>query len=333
MSINLTENALTVLKTRYLLAGEEPEDLFRRVAVAVASAEKTKSDQTEWSERFYAMMEEGKFMPNSPTLFNAGTGQGTLSACFVIPVNDTMESIMQAATTSAMIQKYGGGIGYSFSKLRSRGRGISTTHGKACGSVSVLKMLSSLSDMITQGGKRHGANMGILHIEHPEIMDFIHMKDDNATAQNFNVSVALTDKFMQALEGNQNWDLIDPHTQEVMHTLPARAIWEEIIDSAWKTGDPGLYFIDEANRTNPTPHLGNLDSTNPCGEVPLLAHEACNLGSINLGKLVKSTGTFDFDQLTELTAICTRFLDDVVTINQFPREEVAKAVAATERLD
>ena len=332
MSINLTENALTVLKTRYLLAGEEPEDLFRRVAVAVASAEKTKSDQTEWSERFYAMMEEGKFMPNSPTLFNAGTGQGTLSACFVIPVNDTMESIMQAATTSAMMQKYGGAIGYSFSKLRSRGRGIATTHGKACGSVSVLKMLSSLSDMITQGGKRHGANMGILHIEHPEIMDFIHMKDDNATAQNFNVSVALTDKFMQALESNQNWDLIDPHTQDVMHTLPARAIWEEIIDSAWKTGDPGLYFIDEANRTNPTPHLGNLDSTNPCGEVPLLAHEACNLGSINLGKLVKSTGTFDFDQLTELTAICTRFLDDVVTINQFPREEVAKAVAATRKI-
>ena len=332
MSINLTENALTVLKTRYLLEGEQPEDLFRRVAVAVASAEKTKADQTDWSEKFYAMMEECKFMPNSPTLFNAGTGQGTLSACFVIPVNDTMESIMQAATTSAMIQKYGGGIGYSFSKLRSRGRGISTTHGKACGSVSVLKMLSSLSDMITQGGKRHGANMGILHIEHPEIMDFIHMKDDNSTAQNFNVSVALTDKFMQALEGDQNWDLIDPHTQEVMHTLPARTIWEEIIDSAWKTGDPGLYFIDEANRSNPTPHLGNLDSTNPCGEVPLLAHEACNLGSINLGKLVKSTGTFDFDQLTELTAICTRFLDNVVTINQFPREEVAKAVAATRKI-
>ena len=332
MSINLTENALTVLRTRYLLEGEQPEDLFKRVAIAVATAEKTKADRKEWSEKFYAMMEESKFMPNSPTLFNAGTGQGTLSACFVIPVNDTMESIMQAATTSAMIQKYGGGIGYSFSKLRSKGRGISTTHGKACGSVSVLKMLSSLSDMITQGGKRHGANMGILHIQHPEILDFIHMKDDNSTAQNFNISIAITDKFMEAVENNANWNLIDPHTQETMHTVAARTIWEEIIDSAWKTGDPGLYFIDESNRFNPTPHLGNLDSTNPCGEVPLLAHEACNLGSINLGKLVKSTGTFDFDQLTDLTITCTRFLDDVVTVNTFPRQEVTNAVAETRKI-
>ena len=328
-TLNLTENALTVLQARYLLGDETPEKLFRRVARAVAVAE-APEERGAWEETFYEMMASTKFMPNSPTLFNAGTGKGTLSACFVIPVEDTMESIMQAATTSAMIQKYGGGIGYAFSKLRPAGSAISTTQGRACGGVAVLKMLSSLSDMITQGGKRHGANMGILHVSHPEILDFIHMKDDDVTAQNFNISVAVTDAFMEAVENDAEWRLIEPRTGEAVETLPARRIWDEIVQSAWKTGDPGLYFIDESNRTNPTPHLGNLDSTNPCGEVPLLAHEACNLASIDLGKFVIN-GQFDFAGLEEMTRKGARFLDDVVTVNKFPAIEVQEAVAATRK--
>ncbi|MCZ6788756.1 MAG: adenosylcobalamin-dependent ribonucleoside-diphosphate reductase [Chloroflexi bacterium] len=328
-TLNLTENALTVLQARYLLGDETPERLFRRVARAVAEAEPPE-ERAAWEETFYEMMASTKFMPNSPTLFNAGTGKGTLSACFVIPVEDTMESIMQAATTSAMIQKYGGGIGYAFSKLRPVGSAISSTQGRACGAVAVLKMMSSLSDMITQGGKRHGANMGILHVSHPEILDFIHMKDDDVTAQNFNISIAVTDAFMEAVENDREWQLIEPSSGDVVETLPARRIWDEIVQSAWKTGDPGLYFIDESNRTNPTPHLGNLDSTNPCGEVPLLAHEACNLASIDLGKFVVD-GHFDFAGLEEMTRKGARFLDDVVTVNKFPAIEVQEAVAATRK--
>ena len=340
-TLNLTENAITILETRYLIGDETPEGLFRRVARAVAEAE-APEDRSRWEETFYEVMATTKFIPNSPTLFNAGIGQGTLSACFVLPIEDTMESIMAAATASAMIQKYGGGLGYAFSKLRPRGSGIATTQGKACGPVAVLKMLSSLSDMITQGGKRHGANMGILHISHPEIMDFIHMKDDNETAQNFNVSVAVTDAFMKAVEQDDEWQLIAPHTGEVTETVRARQIWNDIVRSAWATGDPGLYFIDESNRHNPTPHLGNLDSTNPCGEVPLLAHEACNLGSINLGKFVlrpsansgsqDQRGEYNFKALEEVTRVTTRFLDDVVTINSFPTNEVEEAVARTRKI-
>ena len=329
----LTDNAITILKTRYLLKGETPEALFWRVAHAVAEPEKEKE---MWAQRFYDLMADCRFLPNSPTMFNAGTGAGTLSACFVIPIEDTMESIMHAATVSAMIQKYGGGIGYSFGRLRSRGSGISSTQGKACGAVAVLKMLSSLSDMITQGGKRHGANMGILPISHPEVRDFIHMKDDYEIAQNFNVSVAVTDDFMLAVNRDQEWKLVDPSTHEVTETLPARQLWKEIVDSAWKTGDPGIYFIDQANRNNPTPHLGALESTNPCGEVPLLPYEACNLGSIHLAKfVVPASGSqparFDFDALAEVVRVCARFLDNVVTVNTFPADEVFQAVQATRK--
>ena len=335
----LTENAHTILKTRYLIGDETAQDLFLRVARAVAEPEDPEIREG-WADTFYELMASTKFLPNSPTLFNAGTGQGTLSACFVLPVEDTMESIMEAARASAMIQKYGGGLGYSFSKLRPRGSGIKTTQGKACGSIAVLKMLSSLSDMITQGGKRHGANMGILDVSHPEIMDFIHMKDDDATAQNFNISVAISDAFMKAVKNNEDWNLVVPEGSgdnkagEVVRTLPARQIWKEIIESAWKTGDPGLYFIDEANRYNPTPHLGRLESTNPCGEVPLLANEACNLGSIDLGKFVTEDGgvpRFDFESLRATSSIAARFLDDVVTVNSFPTDEVKKAVDTTRK--
>jgi ribonucleoside-diphosphate reductase alpha chain len=340
---DLTPNAITILKTRYLIGDETPQEMFTRVARAVALAE-APAERERWEATFYNLMASTRFLPNSPTLFNAGTGQGTLSACFVLPVEDTMESIMQAATASAMIQKYGGGLGYTFGKLRPRGSKIATTQGKACGPIAVLKMLSSLSDMITQGGKRHGANMGILPVEHPEVLDFIHMKDDDQTAQNFNISVAATDAFMESVEKDQPWQLINPHNGKAARTVPARQIWTEIIQSAWKTGDPGLFFIDEANRTNPTPHVGRLESTNPCGEVPLLANEACNLGSIDLGKFVafghsgiepkgigESKPTFDFKALEEVSAIAARFLDNVVTINTFPTKEVTDAVALTRK--
>jgi ribonucleoside-diphosphate reductase alpha chain len=336
----LTENAITILQARYLLKGETPESLFWRVARAVAKPEE---EQEVWAQRFYDLMVDCTFLPNSPTLFNAGTGAGTLSACFVIPIEDTMDSIMHAATVSAMIQKFGGGLGYSFGRLRSRGSGITTTQGKACGAVAVLRMLSSLSDMITQGGKRHGANMGILPISHPEIRDFIRMKDDYTTAQNFNVSVAVTADFMQAVDRNEEWQLVDPSSEEVTETVQARQLWKEIIDSAWSTGDPGLYFIDEANSNNPTPHLGALESTNPCGEVPLLAYEACNLGSINLAKFIipateahpaLGTGatTLDFAHLHDVVRVCGRFLDNVVTVNTFPADEVYQAVQATRKI-
>jgi len=345
-TLNLTNNSRIVLETRYLLPGESPEDLFRRVARAISEPEEPDVKE-KWEETFYEMMVSCRFMPNSPTLFNAGSGQGTLSACFVIPLEDNMESIMKAASVSAMIQKFGGGIGYSFSKLRARESKISTTHGKACGSVAVLKMLSALSDMITQGGKRHGANMGILSIRHPEIMEFIHMKDDDKTAQNFNISVAITDDFMEAVDQDLEWPLMDrsrhaidngieldpsdPNTYEVKARMPAKQIWQDLVNSAWKTGDPGLYFIDESNRTNPTPHLGNLDSTNPCGEVPLLGFEACNLGSINLAAYVSGDG-FDYDGLSDITRKATRFLDNVVSSNTFPSEEVTEAVRATRKI-
>ena len=331
-----TPNAITILKTRYLIGDETPAGMLARVARGVAHAE-APEDREQWEATFYNLMATTKFLPNSPTMFNAGTGQGTLSACFVLPIEDTMESIMEAATGSAMIQKYGGGLGYSFGMLRPRGSKIATTQGKACGPIAVLKMLSSLSDMITQGGKRHGANMGILPVEHPEVLDFIHMKDDDKTAQNFNISIAITDAFMRAVESDADWNLTAPHTGKVVHTVKARRIWNEIIQSAWKTGDPGLYFIDEANRHNPTPHVGRLESTNPCGEVPLLPNEACNLGSIDLGKFVivgadpRVRPTFDFKGLAEVSAIAARFLDDVVTVNTFPTQAVTDAVALTRK--
>ncbi len=327
----LSSNAMAVLHARYLQAGETPERLYRRVADAVAAAE---PEPGAWADLFYDLMASGRFLPNSPTLFNAGTGQGTLSACFVLPIQDSMDSIMAAAASSAMIQKFGGGVGYSFGQLRAKGSRISTTHGSACGAVAVLRMLSNLSAMITQGGKRHGANMGILPVSHPEVLDFIRMKGQAGAAENFNVSVAVTDAFMDAVERGEAWELIDPHSGVVTQTLPAAELWREIVDAAWSTGDPGLYFIDQANRRNPTPHLGRLESTNPCGEVPLLPYEACNLGSLNLAAFVTGGAEPRFDEraLDAAARLAVRFLDDVVTANRFPTPEVAEAVEQTRKI-
>ena len=327
----LSPHAMSVLEARYLQKGETPEHLYRRVAEAVAAAE---PEPGAWADLFYDLMASGRFLPNSPTLFNAGTGQGTLSACFVLPIQDSMDSIMAAAASSAMIQKFGGGVGYSFGSLRAKGSPISTTHGKACGAVAVLTMLSNLSAMITQGGKRHGANMGILPVSHPEVLDFIRMKGQSGAAENFNVSVAVTDAFMDAVERGEAWELIDPHSGAVTQTLPATELWREIVDAAWSTGDPGLYFIDQANRRNPTPHLGRLESTNPCGEVPLLPYEACNLGSLNFAAFVTGGAEPRLDEraLDAAVRLAVRFLDDVVTANRFPTPEVAEAVEQTRKI-
>lgn len=344
--VALTENARTVLERRYLLrdgAGalvETAEGMLARVAVAVAAAEPTEAARREWAQRFYDEMAALRFMPNSPTLMNAGTGRGTLAACFVLPVEDTLESIMSTAQATAMVQKYGGGTGFSFSRLRGVGEPIATTHGAACGPVSVLRHYDDVSRLVTQGGKRDGANMGILRVDHPDIRAFIHAKDDGVSATRFNISVAVTDDFMRAAStgaAGASITLRDPRDGAPRGEVDARALLEEIAQAAWRTGDPGLIFLDTINRTNPTPALGDIEATNPCGEVPLLPWEACTLGSIHLARFWDAeanggTGEVRWDALRETASIATRFLDDVVEVNTFPVEEITAAVRGNRKI-
>jgi ribonucleoside-diphosphate reductase alpha chain len=338
--VAIADNSRVVLERRYLQKGDDgkiietPEELFWRVAYAIAEPE---ADREAWAHRFYDVMADLDFLPNSPTLMNAGTGRGTFSACFVLPVGDSMESIMDSARATAMVQKYGGGTGFSFSKLRPKGAPIATTHGKACGPVSVLQHYDDVSRMVTQGGKRDGANMGILSVHHPDIREFIHCKDDGVSITRFNISVAVSDEFMKAYEQGTDYNLYrpseDPNQKEVVGTLNAREIMEEIVESAWKTGDPGLVFIDTINRANPTPHKGYLWSTNPCGEVPLLDWEACNLGSINVAKFWDDNRQeMDWERLRDVVRLTTRFLDNVVTTNSFPLDEIREAVDGNRKI-
>ena len=342
-SVALTENARTVLERRYLLrdgAGalvETAEGMLARVAVAVAAAEPTEDARRHWAQRFYDEMTALRFMPNSPTLMNAGTGRGTLAACFVLPVEDTLESIMSTAEATAMVQKYGGGTGFSFSRLRGIGEPIATTHGAACGPVSVLRHYDDVSRLVTQGGKREGANMGILRVDHPDIRAFIHAKDDGVTATRFNISVAVTDEFMRAAESGGEFTLRDPRDGSPRGTVNARELLDEIAQAAWTTGDPGLIFLDTINATNPTPALGPIEATNPCGEVPLLPWEACTLGSIHLARFWDASanggaGDLDWAALRETVAIATRFLDDVVEVNEFPVPQITEAVRGNRKI-
>ena len=331
--VELTENARTVLERRYLLRDdsgaliETPEQLFARVAEAIAAVEPTEALRAAWSQRFYDAMASLRFLPNSPTLMNAGTGRGTLAACFVLPVEDTMDSIMSTAQAAAMVQKYGGGTGFSLSRLRGVGEPIATTHGSACGPVSVLQHYDDVSRLVTQGGKRDGANMAVLRVDHPDVRAFIHAKDDGVTAQHFNISIGVTDEFMAAAAEHGTVTLLDPHTGEPRGTEDASALLDEIARSAWLTGDPGLIFLDTINRTNPTPALGLIEATNPCGEVPLLPWEACTLGSIHVARFWDAArGDLDWDDLRTMVALGVRFLDDVVEANTFPLEEIAQAV-------
>ena len=335
----LTENARTVLARRYLLRDESgtivetPEQLFARVAEAIASVEATDEARQRWAQRFYDAMASLRFLPNSPTLMNAGTGRGTLAACFVLPIEDTLESIMSTAQAAAMVQKYGGGTGFSFSRLRGEGEPIATTHGAACGPVSVLRHYDDVSRLVTQGGKREGANMGVLRVDHPDIRAFIHAKDDGVSAQRFNLSIAVTDEFMRAAATGGSLELRDPRDGSERGSEDAAALLSDIARSAWATGDPGLVFLDTINRDNPTPQIGAIEATNPCGEVPLLPWEACTLGSINVARFWDAeAGDLDWDTLGETVTLGVRFLDDVVEANTFPLQEIAAAVRGNRKI-
>ena len=337
--VALSDNARTVLERRYLLRDPEgavvetPEELFARVAEAIAAIEPTVELRAVWSQRFYDAMAALRFLPNSPTLMNAGTGQGTLAACFVLPIEDTLDSIMATAQAAAMVQKYGGGTGFDFSKLRGEGEPIATTHGAACGPVSVLRHYDDVSRLVTQGGKRDGANMGILRVDHPDVRAFIHAKDDGVSAQRFNLSLAVTDAFLQAAAEGAPFALADPRDGSPRGELDAAALLDEVARSAWLGGDPGMVFIDTINRANPTPQLGAIEATNPCGEVPLLPWEACTLGSIHVAKFWDgAAGDLDWAALRETVELAVRFLDNVVDASPFPLKEITQAVRGNRKI-
>lgn len=334
--VQLSENARVILEKRYLRRDEKgqllesPADLFHRVARAIAQGE-PEHLRPYWEERFYRLLASLDFLPNSPTLVNAGTGRGCLSACFVVSPEDTMDSIMDVAHDAAMIEKWGGGIGFGFSRLRPKNDKISTTHGLACGPIAVMKLYSAVGATLTQGAFRLGAHMGQLRVTHPDVRDFIHCKDNDDTLQNFNISVQITDDFMRAVEQDGKWDLINPRDNSVAATVSARELWNEICESAWKTGDPGVVFMDRVWETAPNPQLGRIETSNPCGEEFLEDYGNCCLGSINLDRHVAG-GDIDWAKLEDTVRSAVRFLDDVIEVNQFPLPRLREVNLATRRI-
>jgi len=334
----LTYNALTVLERRYLLRDENgriietPGQLFRRVAKAIAAVEAKHGGNVKKSEEeFYRLMSSLEFLPNSPTLFNAGAPLRQLSACFVLPVEDALDAIFKSVRDMAMIEQSGGGVGFSFSRLRPEGDVVRSTGGVASGPVSFMRIFDTATDVIKAGGKRRGALMGILNADHPDIVRFITAKQTPGFLSNFNISVAVTDKFMEAVHKNKEYELINPRNKKVVRKLHAKFIWDLIIENAWKTGDPGVIFIDEINRKNPTAHIGLIESTNPCGEQPLHPYESCNLGSINLTKMIKGKDV-DWNKFEKTIKLAIRFLDDVIDANKHPIPAIEKVVSSNRRI-
>jgi ribonucleoside-diphosphate reductase alpha chain len=340
----LSDNARTVLERRYLrkdLHGkiiETPEEMFRRVARHIAKAEKAYGDETgvkKMEEVFHAMMTEFKFLPNSPTLMNAGRRLGQLAACFVLPVEDSMEGIFDALKSAALIHKSGGGTGFAFSRLRPKNSKVGTTGGVASGPVSFMKIFNTATEQVKQGGTRRGANMAILRVDHPDIMEFITCKKDNRELNNFNISVGVTDAFMEAVKAEKPYDLVDPREKKKVDQLDAVEVYQALVHHAWESGDPGVVFLDRVNRDNPTPDLGEIESTNPCGEQPLLPMEACNLGSINLAKFVslkEGLPSINYNGLKELVCNSVRFLDNVIDMSKYPLPEIEKMAKGNRKI-
>jgi ribonucleoside-diphosphate reductase alpha chain len=332
--------AARVLEERYLRRDpdgrvvETPEELFRRVAAAVAAAEsRYRGQKAEASQTaaFYEAMASLKFLPNTPTLMNAGLPRGQLAACFVIPVHDDLRSILEGVRDMALIHQTGGGTGFNFSHLRPRGDQVRRTGRVASGPVGFMRIFDTATEVVKQGGRRRGANMGLLRVDHPDILEFITAKADPAMLTNFNLSVAVTDAFMERLAADDDYPLVNPRTGLTTKTLKAREVFDLICDAALTTGDPGLIFVDAMERANPTPSVGPLEATNPCGEQPLLAYEACNLGSINLGALVKEGG-LDWDELDRLVALGVTFLDNVIDQSHYPLPQITALVRANRKI-